>query len=125
MADVGAVFAAILKNEDASLSLCHYSANYPNVDCVLVFRLYDSNRNMAMFLKSIDAALTVMAELDKDAHVINETLNFTGAYDGARTGTGEQRDTLMDQIDEKLQCGTVLVHSSALNRIQCGTVLVL
>ena len=104
MADVGAVFDAILKNEDASGSLCHYSAKttapYPDVDGILMFRLYDGN--MPVFLKSVEAALTLMAELDEDAHVINQTLNFTTEYDGARSDTGEQRDTLMDHIDERL-----------------------
>ena len=107
MADVVGVFAAIFKTENALPSLCQYSASTtaperpdPGVEGVLVFRLYDGD--MARFIMSIETTLGVMAELGDDLHVINETLNFTSAYDGKRTNTGEQRDNLMDLIDEKL-----------------------
>lgn len=104
MADVGAVFTAILENVDAAPSLCQYSATttapFPDVDGVLVFRLYDGK--MPVFLKSVEAALAVVEELGEDTHVINETLNFTTAYDGEETEDGEQRDTLMKHIEEKL-----------------------
>jgi hypothetical protein len=103
MADVVGVFAAIFKTENALPSLCQYSASTtapdPGVEGVLVFRLYDCD--MARFIMSIETTLEVMAELGEDIHVINETLNFTSAYDGTRTHTGEQRDNLMDLIDEK------------------------
>ena len=102
MAAVGAVFAAILKNEDASPSLCHYSAKLasPGVDGILVFRMYEGK--VVRFILAVDAALSVIGEVDEDALVINETLNFTAVYDGTRTDDGEQRDTLMDHIDERL-----------------------
>ena len=104
MSDVGSVFAALLKDDDASLSLCHYSAkttaHFSGVDGIVVFRLYDSM--MDRFVRSIESSLDVMGQLDGDVHVINETLNFTTDYDGNRTYTGEQRDTLMDHLTEKL-----------------------
>lgn len=104
MSDVGSVFAALLKDDDASLSLCHYSAkttaHLPGVDGIVVFRLYDGM--MDRFVRSIESSLDVMGQLDGDVHVINETLNFTTDYDGNRTYTGEQRDTLMDHLNEKL-----------------------
>jgi hypothetical protein len=67
-----------------------------------VFRLYDSDGDMARFVMSIEATLMAIAELDEDVHVINETLTFTSDYDGKRTFTGEQREGLMDRIEEKL-----------------------
>jgi hypothetical protein len=74
---------------------------YPGVrvDGIFAFRMYEGK--IARFLLAIDAALTVIAEVDEDALVINETLNFTAVYDSTRTNTGEQRDTLMDHIDER------------------------
>ncbi len=100
---VDALFAAI-KEVDAERSFRRATtstfSDSPEVEGVLVFRLYDGK--MRVFFKSVEAALAVVEELGEDTHVINETLNFTTAYDGEETEDGEQRDTLMKHIEEKL-----------------------
>ena len=105
MVDVSAVILNVLRTENAMPALCGYSvkttAPDPDVEGTLVFRLYDGD--MARFVMSIEATLMVIAELEEDVHVINETLTFTSEYDGKRTFTGVQRDGLLDRIEEKLK----------------------
>jgi hypothetical protein len=104
MVDVAAVFSTIFKKTEVLHSLCQHSAKsdtmFPDVDVVLVFRLYDGH--MDRFVNSIKTTLDLISDIDGDVHVINETIHFTSEYDGQRTYTGEQRDTLMDRLDEKL-----------------------
>jgi hypothetical protein len=105
MVDVSAVILNVLRTENTMPALCGYSvkttAPDPDVEGTLVFRYYDGD--MARFVMSIEATLMVIAELEEDVHVINETLTFTPEYDGKRTFTGVQREGLMDRIEEKLK----------------------
>jgi hypothetical protein len=43
-----------------------------------------------------------MREVDEEVQVVLETLNFTSSYDGRRTYTGEPREALMENIEERL-----------------------
>ena len=101
MGDVVDVFTGIFADQAVMKAICGYSAKLDamgvNVD--LVFRAHDTNTQETV--AAIKAALTLMAELDGDVHVINETLNFTDEYDSERTYTGEQRPTLMERIKDK------------------------
>ena len=105
MVDVSAVILNVLRTENTMPALCGYSvkttAPDPDVEGTLVFRLYDGD--MARFVMSIEATLMVIAELEEDVQVINETLTFTPEYDGKRTFTGVQREGLMDRIEENLK----------------------
>ena len=103
MTDVAHAFANLFSKHAVMRSLTHYSAKMPgmvpDVDVVLVFRLYEGQ--MDRFVDSIAAALAAMSGI-RDCHVINESINFSDEYDGSRTHTGKHRDTIMERIPEKL-----------------------
>ena len=103
MGDVVDVFNGIFAKQAVMKAICGYSAKQDDMDVnvVLVFRAHDTN-NTQETVAAIKTALTLMAELDGDVHVINETLNFTDEYDSERTYTGEQRPNLMERITDKL-----------------------
>ena len=102
MGDVVDVFNGIFADQAVMKVICGYSTKLDamGVNVVLVFRAHDTNTQETV--AAIKAALTLMAELEGDVHVINETLNFTDEYDSERTYTGEQRPTLMERITDKL-----------------------
>jgi hypothetical protein len=103
MGDVVDVFTGIFADQAVMKAICGYSAKLDamGVNVVLEFRAHDTN-NTQETVAAIKTALTLMAELDGDVHVINETLNFTDEYDSERTYTGEQRPNLMERIADKL-----------------------
>jgi len=102
MGDVVDVFNGLFADQAVMKAICGYSTKLDamGVNVVLEFRAHDTN-NTQETVAAIKTALTLMAELDGDVHVINETLNFTDEYDSERTYTGEQRPTLMERIKDK------------------------
>ena len=102
MGDVVDVFNGIFADQAVMKAICGYSAKLDamGVNVVLEFRAHDTNTQETV--AAIKTALTLMAELDGDVHVINETLNFTDEYDSERTYTGEQRPGLMERVADKL-----------------------
>ncbi len=102
MTDVVCAFANILPKYTVMRSLTHYSTKMPgmipDVDAVLVFRLYEGQ--MDRFIDSVETTLTLLSSTA--SHVINESINFTDEYDGSRTYTGKQRDNIMARVPEKL-----------------------
>ena len=102
--DVVGAMNRIFCNEEALKMLCGYSVKrddmFPDVGVVVVFRAYEACIDEAVGV--IKTVLTLIGE--DDAHVINETINYTDEYDGERTYTGEQRPALRARIEEKLCC---------------------
>ena len=103
MTDVSGAFSNLFSKHAVMRSLTHYSAKMPgtvpDADVVLVFRLYEGQ--MERFIDSITSMLAALSGI-YDGHVISESLNFTDEYDGSRTHTGKQRDTILARVPEKL-----------------------